>query len=171
MSYGIPSVCSKQVIENFDTIKDMAKKIGAKDPFSAKINVLTEDKWLEHLVSYAAAKPSSDWNDTDFDQASLKLEEMSRHFIMSYRLYSLREKHSDAKIIDIAIFEGKSPERSSKFYKFDSSKKNKSVDKISQEVLNLLDDQNLSESQKNEVVLNVLKSIMNFKNSKDEKLA
>ena len=90
---------------------------------------------------------------------------------MSYRLYSLREKHSDAKIIDIAIFEGSSPERSSKFYKFDSSKKNKSVDKISQEVLNLLDDQNLSESQKNEVVLNVLKSIMNFKNSKDEKLA
>ena len=156
---------------DFDTIKAMAKKIGTKDPFSAKINVLTEDKWLEHLVSYAAAKPSSDWNDTDFDQASLKLEEMSRHFIMSYRLYSLREKHSDAKIIDIAIFEGKSPERSSKFYKFDSSKKNKSVDKISQEVLNLLDDQNLSESQKNEVVLNVLKSIMNFKNSKDEKLA
>ena len=29
------------------------------------------------FVSYAAAKPSSDWNDTDFDRASLKLEEMS----------------------------------------------------------------------------------------------
>ena len=39
------------------------------------------------------------------------------------------------------------------------------------EVLNLLEHQNLSESQKNEVVLKVLKTIMNFKNSKDEKLA
>ena len=129
-----------------------------------------EDKWLEQIISYAAAKPANEWTDTDYNEAVLKLEEMVRHFIMSYRLYTLREKHSDTKIIDIAIFEGKNPERSSKFYKFEGDK-NKSVDKISQEVLNLLDDQNLSESQKNEVVLNVLKSIMNFKNSKDEKLA
>ena len=95
---------------------------------------------------------------------------MVRHFIMSYRLYTLREKHSDTKIIDIAIFEGSSPERSSKFYKFDPEK-SKSVDKISQEVLNLLENQNLNESQKGEVVLKVLKTIMTFKNSKDEKLA
>ena len=155
---------------DFDTIKAWAKKIGSKDPFSAKINQLSDDKWLEHLVSYAAAKPASDWSDTDYTEASLKLEEMVRHFIMSYRLYTLREEHSDTKIIDIAIFEGNSPERSSKFYKFDSQK-NKSVDKISQEILNLLEGQNLTESQKGEVVLKVLKSIMNFKNSKDEKLA
>ena len=74
------------------------------------------------------------------------------------------------KIIDIAIFEGRTPERSSKFYKFDPEK-SKSVDKISQEVLNLLENQNLNESQKGEVVLKVLKTIMTFKNSKDEKLA
>ena len=95
---------------------------------------------------------------------------MVRHFIMSYRLYTLREKHSDTKIIDIAIFEGSSPERSSKFYKFDPEK-SKSVDKISQEVLNLLENQNLNEGQKGEVVLKVLKTIMTFKNSKDEKSA
>ena len=89
---------------------------------------------------------------------------------MSYRLYTLREKHSDTKIIDIAIFEGKNPERSSKFYKFEGDK-NKSVDKISQEVLKLLEGQNLSESEKGEVVLKVLRKIMNFKDSKDEKLA
>ena len=45
---------------------------------------------------------------------------MVRHFIMSYRLYTLREKHADTKIIDIAIFDGSSPERSSKFYKFET---------------------------------------------------
>ena len=43
------------------------------------------------------------------------------------------------------------------FYKFDSGKNN-SVDKISQEVLNLLEGQNLTENQKGEVVLKVLKS-------------
>ena len=69
-----------------------------------------------------------------------------------------------------AIFEGKNPERSSKFYKFDAYK-NKSVDKISQEILNLLENQNLSESEKGEVVLKVLRKIMNFKGSKGEKLA
>ena len=37
------------------------------------------------------------------EEAILKIEEMVRHFIMSYRLYTLREKHSDTKIIDIAI--------------------------------------------------------------------
>ena len=95
---------------------------------------------------------------------------MVRHFIMSYRLYTLREKHSDTKIIDIAIFDGSSPERSSKFYQFENHKSN-SVEKISNEILTLLEDQKLSESEKGEVVLKVLRKIMNFKNLKDEKLA
>ena len=155
---------------SFEMIKEWAKSIGEKDPFSAKINEMTEDKWLEQIISYAAAKPANEWTDTDYNEAVLKLEEMVRHFIMSYRLYTLREKHSDTKIIDIAIFEGKNPERSSKFYKFEGDK-NKSVDKISQEVLKLLEGQNLSESEKGEVVLKVLRKIMNFKDSKDEKLA
>ena len=43
--------------------------------------------------------------------------------------------------------------------------------KISQEILNLLEDQKLSESEKGEVVLKVLRKIMNFKDTKDEKLA
>ena len=89
---------------------------------------------------------------------------------MSYRLYTLREKHSDTKIIDIAIFDGSSPERSSKFYQFENHKSN-SVEKISNEILTLLEDQKLSESEKGEVVLKVLRKIMNFKNLKDEKLA
>ena len=74
------------------------------------------------------------------------------------------------KIIDIAIFDGKNPERSSKFYNFKNTK-NQSVDKVSQEVLGLLEGQNLSESEKGEVVLKVLRKIMKFSNEKDEKLA
>ena len=54
--------------------------------------------------------------------------------------------------------------------KFDAYK-NKSVDKISLEILNLLENQNLSESEKGEVVLKVLRKIMNFKDPKGEKLA
>ena len=57
-----------------------------------------------------------------------------------------------------------------RFYKFENHKNN-SVDKISQEVLNLLEGQNLSESEKGEVVLKVLRKIMSFKDSKGEKLA
>ena len=155
---------------NFETIKTWGKKIGNKDPFSAKINELNDEKWLEQIISYAAAKPANEWNDSDYDEAVLKIEEMVRHFIMSYRLYTLREKHSDTKIIDIAIFDGSSPERSSKFYQFENHKGN-SVEKISNEILTLLEDQKLSESEKGEVVLKVLRKIMNFKNLKDEKLA
>ena len=155
---------------NFDAIKEMGKQIGIKDPFSAKINELSEEKWLEQIISYAQAKPSNEWSDSDYDEAILKIEEMVRHFIMSYRLYTLREKHSDTKIIDIAIFEGKNPERSSKFYRFEGGQ-NKSVNKISQEVLNILEGQGLSESEKGEVVLKVLRKIMNFKNKDEEKLA
>ena len=45
------------------------------------------------------------------------------------------------------------------------------MDKVSQEVLELLEGQNLSESEKGEVVLKVLRKIMKFSNKKDEKLA
>lgn len=155
---------------NFETIKSWSKKIGNKDPFSSKINDLSEDKWLEQIVSYAAAKPANEWSDSDYNEAVLKIEEMVRHFIMTYRLYTLREKHSDTKIIDIAIFDGSSPERSSKFYKFENHKNN-SVEQITQEILTLLEGQKLSESEKGEVVLKVLKKIMNFKIKKDEKTA
>ena len=155
---------------NFEVIKSWAKKIGNKDPFSAKINDLSDEKWLEQIISFAAAKPAIEWNDSDYEEAILKIEEMVRHFIMSYRLYTLREKHSDTKIIDIAIFDGSSPERSSKFYKFENNKNN-SVDKISNEILKILEDQNLSETEKGEVVLKVLRRIMNFKNLENEKLA
>ena len=95
---------------------------------------------------------------------------MVRHFIMSYRLYTLREKHSDTKIIDIAIFDGSLPERSSKFYQIENHKNN-SVEKTSNEILSLLDDKKLSDSEKNEVILKLLRKIMNFKHSKDEKSA
>ena len=155
---------------NFETIKSWSKKIGNKDPFSSKINDLSEDKWLEQIVSYAAAKPANEWSDKDYNEALLKIEEMVRHFIMTYRLYTLREKHSDTKIIDIAIFDGSSPERSSKFYKFENHKNN-SVEQITQEILTLLEDQKLSESEKGEVVLKVLRKIMNFKDKKGEKFA
>ena len=155
---------------DFETIKLWSKKIGSRDPFSAKINSLEESKWIEQVISFAAAKPANEWNDKDFQDAGLAIEEMVRHFIMSYRLYTLRENHSETKIIDIAIFDGKNPERSSKFYNFNNTK-NQSVDKVSQEVLGLLEGQNLSESEKGEVVLKVLRKIMKFSNEKDEKLA
>ena len=51
--------------------------------------------------------PQNEWNDKDFQDAGLAIEEMVRHFIMSYRLYTLRENHSETKIIDIAIFDGR----------------------------------------------------------------
>ena len=145
---------------DFSTIKEWAKKIGAKDPFSAKINELKENDWIQQVISFAASKPCNEWNDQDFNEATLKIEEMVRHFIMSYRLYTLREKHSDTKIIDIAIFDGKKPERSSKFYKFKTD--NSSVEKATEDVMKLLEDKKLSESEKGEVVLKVLKKIMSF---------
>ena len=57
---------------DFETIKSWAKKIGTKDPFSAKINELTEDKWLEQIASFAASKPANEWNDSDYTEAILK---------------------------------------------------------------------------------------------------
>ena len=145
---------------DFATIKEWAKKIGPKDPFSAKINELKENDWIQQVISFAASKPCNEWNDQDFNEATLKIEEMVRHFIMSYRLYTLREKHSDTKIIDIAIFDGQKPERSSKFYKFKTD--NSSVEKVTEDVMKLLEDKKLSESEKGEVVLQVLKKIMSF---------
>ena len=154
---------------DFVTIKEWAKKIGAKDPFSAKINEFKkENDWIEQIISYAASKPASEWNDHDFQEATLKIEEMARHFIMSYRLYTLREKHSDTKIIDIAIFDGQKPERSSKFYKFKTD--NSSVEKVTEDVMKLLEDKKLSESEKGEVVLKVLKKIMSFDTPKKGKI-
>ena len=49
--------------------------------------------------------------------------------------------------------------------------KNNSVEQITQEILTLLEDQKLSESEKGEVVLKVLRKIMNFKDNKGEKFA
>ena len=139
----------------------MSKKIGSKDPFSAKINELkSENAWIEQIVSFAANKPANEWNDKDFQEAVLRMEEMVRHFIMTYRLYTLREKHSDTKIIDIAIFEGQRPERTSKFYKFKTD--NNSVEKVTEDVMKFLEDKKLTESEKGEVVLKILKKIMNF---------
>lgn len=155
---------------DFETIKSWAKKIGKNDPFSAKINELDDHKWLEQVISYAASKPANEWSDNDYNDAGLAIEEMVRHFIMSYRLYTLRAEHSDTKIIDVAIFDGKNPERSSKFYEF-KNHENKSVDKISQDVLKLLEGQNLSENEKGEVVLKVLRKIMKFSHTKNKKLA
>ena len=139
------------------------------DPFSARYKEFdSEQEWIEQIISYAAAKPANEWTDKDYNQAVLKVEDMVRHFIMSYRLYNLRQQHSDTKIIDIAIFEGKKPTRSSKFYKFDP-KNNSSVEKITADVLSLLNKEEISESEKGEVVLNVLKKIMKFEDNKKDK--
>ena len=99
---------------------DIEDLVSIEEPLEMVVRYKKENDWIEQIISYAASKPASEWNDHDFQEATLKIEEMARHFIMSYRLYTLREKHSDTKIIDIAIFEGNSPERSSKFYKFDN---------------------------------------------------
>ena len=64
-------------------------------------------------------------------------------------------------------WEGKINLRNSEF----KNDKSQSVEKVSQDVLKLIEDQNLSETEKGEVVLKVLRKIMKFSNSKDEKLA
>ncbi len=154
---------------NFETIKSWAEQVGDQDPFSARANEFKFDhQWIEQIVSYAAAKPANEWTDKDFNQAILKVEDMVRHFIMSYRLHTLRQNHSDTKIIDIAIYDGKKPARSSKFYKFDPNK-NSSVEKITGEILSLLNKETISETEKGEIVFNVLKKIMNFENTKKNK--
>ena len=56
---------------------------------------------------------------------------------------------------------------SSKFYKFDPNK-NSSVEKITSEILSLLNKESISETEKGEVVFNVLKKIMKFENTKKE---
>ena len=153
---------------DFETIKTWARQVGVNDPFSARINEFkNENQWLEQVISYAASKPANEWNDKDYNEAVLKIEEMVRHFITSYRIFNLRQKNKDTTIIDIAIFEGKNPERSSKFYKL-NTKENNSVEKITQQILDLIENKNLNESEKNEVVLKVLKQIMKF-SSEDKK--
>ena len=99
------------------------------------------------VLSSCNDKVSKENDFMNYNEAGLAIEEMVRHFIMSYRLYTLREDHSNTKIIDIAIFDGKSPERSSKFYEFKNDK-SQSVEKVSQDVLKLIEDQNLSETEK-----------------------
>ena len=151
---------------NFEIIKGWAKQVGSLDPFSARINEFkNENDWLEQVISYAASKPANEWNDRDYNEAVLKIEEMVRHFITSFRIHNLRQKNKDTTIIDIAIFEGKNPERSSKFYKL-NTKENNSVEKITQQILDLIDSKNISESERNEIVLKVLKQVMKF-TSKD----
>ena len=56
---------------DFDTIKSWAKKINQNDPFSAKINELDDEKWLEQVISFAANKPANEWNDTDYNDCLL----------------------------------------------------------------------------------------------------
>ena len=154
---------------NFETLKSWAEQVGDQDPFSARVKEFKSDhQWIEQIVSYAAAKPANEWTDKDFDRAILKVEDMVRHFIMSYLLHILRQNHSDTKIIDISIFYGKKPSRSSKFYKFDPNK-NSSVEKITSEILSLLNKESISETEKGEVVFNVLKKIMKFENTKKDK--
>ena len=51
----------------------------------------------------------------------------------------------------LLIFDGQKPERSSKFYKFKID--NSSVEKVTEDVMKLLEDKKLSESEKGEVVL------------------
>jgi len=97
---------------------------------------------------------------------------MVRHFIMTDRLLTLRNQHQDSKIVDLAIYEGKVPLRSSKFYFSEGSKKNvidESVDQINK----ILEDKKLSESEKGEIALKLLQTLMaekkDIKNKKSTK--
>ena len=59
--------------------------------------------------------------------------------------------------------------RISKFYKFRNDPSS-SVEKVTSDILNLLENKKLSESEKGEVVLKVLKKIMTFKESEKGKI-
>jgi len=145
---------------NFDIIKKRAQLIGDKDPFSEKVSRFkSDDEWIEHLAGYSIGKPVDEWVDQDFSRAQLNLEEMVRHFIMTDRLYTIREKYKDSKIVDIAIFEGKIQERASKFY-FSTDKKNNIIDETTKEIQKLMISKNLSDTEKGEITLKVLKELM-----------
>ena len=155
---------------DFTTIRKRALLIGENDPFSAKAEKYTNDEeWIEQIVGYSIGKPVEEWMDQDFTLAQLKLEDMVRHFIMTDRLLTLRNQHKDSKIVDLAIYEGATPQRSSKFYFSEDSKKNiikDSVDEINQ----LLTSKKLSDSEKGEIALKVLQTLMNEKkDTKDPK--
>ena len=85
---------------------------------------------------------------------------------MTDRLITLKSKHKDSKIVDLAIYDGDNQQRASKFYfqNFTGDKINQTVD----EITNLLSNKDLSESEKGEIALKVLQSLMNKKN-KDKK--
>jgi hypothetical protein len=155
---------------DFTTIRKRALLIGENDPFSAKAEKYTNDEeWIEQIVGYSIGKPVEEWMDQDFTLAQLKLEDMVRHFIMTDRLLTLRNQHKDSKIVDLAIYEGATPQRSSKFYFSEDSKKNiikDSVDEINQ----LLTSKKLSDSEKGEIALKVLQTLMSEKkDTKDPK--
>jgi hypothetical protein len=145
---------------NFDIIKKRAQLIAEKDPFSEKVSKFkSDDEWIEHLAGYSIGKPVDEWVDQDFSKAQLNLEEMVRHFIMTDRLYTIRDKYKDSKIVDIAIFEGKNQQRASKFY-FSTDIKNNIVDETTKEIQKLMNSKNLSDTEKGEITLKVLKELM-----------
>ena len=150
---------------DFDTIKQRAAIVGEQDPFSAKLSKSNNDsEWIEQIAAYSISKPLEEWIDSDFDQAQLKTEEMVRHFIMTDRLITLKSKHKDSKIIDLAIYDGDDQQRASKFYfqNFKGDKINEAVEEINQ----LLSQKSLSESEKGEIALKVLQSLMSKKSDK-----
>ena len=155
---------------SFETIKKRALLVGENDPFSAKISKYkTESEWIEQVVGYSIGKPVEEWIDQDFTYAQLKLEDMVRHFIMTDRLLTLRNQHQDSKIVDLAIYEGKVPMRTSKFY-FSEDNKNNVINESLNEINKILDGKKLSESEKGEIALKLLQTLMaDKKDTKDKK--
>jgi hypothetical protein len=139
---------------------DTVFSVGTNDAFVAKYK--SDDEWIEHLAGYSIGKPVDEWVDQDFNKAQLNLEEMVRHFIMTDRLYTIRDKHKDSKIVDIAIFEGKNQQRASKFY-FSKDTKSNVVEETAKEIQKLMISKNLSETDKGEITLMVLKELMSGK--------
>ena len=152
---------------NFETIKQRAKIVGNNDPFSAKLSKSKSDsEWIESIAAYSISKPLEEWLDSDFDHAQLKVEDMVRRFIMTDRLITLKSKHKDSKIVDLAIYDGDDQQRASKFYfqNFEGDK----IDNTVKEITNILSSKDLSDSEKGEIALKVLQSLMD-KQSKDKK--
>ena len=148
---------------SFETIKKRALLVGENDPFSAKIKKYkSDDEWIEQVVGYSIGKPVEEWMDQDFTLAQLKLEDMVRHFIMTDRLLTLRNQHKDSKIVDLAVYEGKVPQRSSKFY-FSEGPKSNVIDDSVKEINKILEDKKLSESEKGEIALKLLQNLMSEK--------
>jgi hypothetical protein len=81
---------------------------------------------------------------------------------MTDRLYTIRDKYKDSKIVDIAIFEGKNQQRASKFY-FSTDAKSNVVEETAREIQKLMTSKNLSETDKGEITLKILKELMSDK--------